>query len=292
MPESPQEPVIMRGQRAGPKTGSANFGNDVTKVDAAAMEHRDSGEDQRGSVVSEVAGGVEAVQEGDSERVVTPAESGSEDAGTATDNPGQRDGSEPNATDPPAPDPVAALAGSVGELTEQVRAHHARAEARERVIDQLHAEIERLRAGEQGLLLRPIVTDLQRLRTDLLHQATTLSPQIDQRQAAALLESFALSVELTLERCGSIPIRPSVDTPFSAREHRAVKLVTASGPEEDGTIALVVADGYLDTGIDRVTVPARVHVRRWTPPDEPQQTVPVAAADANRSEQQEDSADV
>lgn len=242
--------------------------------------------------MSEVADGVDSVQDGDSAGVETPAQPVGASAGNAAGNPGQQDGSGPDAVDQLAPDPVAALAGSVGELAEQVRAHHTRAQARERVIDQLHIEVERLRTGEQGLLLRPIVTDLQRLRADLLHQATTLSPEIDQKQAGALLESFALSVELTLERCGSLPIRPSVDAQFSAREHRAVKLVPASSPEEDGTVALVVADGYLDTSTDRVTVPARVHVRRWTPPDEPQLTAPLVAADANRSEQQESNADV
>jgi len=208
---------------------------------------------------------------------------------------GQQDGVEPDATGQEASDPVAVLAGSVGELVEQVRAHHARAHARERVIDRLHAEVERLRTGEQGLLLRPVVTDLQRLRTDLLHQAATLSPRVDQKQAAALLESFALSVELALERCGSVPIRPSVGAEFSAREHRAVKLVEAASPEEDGTIAAVVADGYLDTSIDRVTVPARVHVRCWRPLEQSPPAPPVETVDPNcseQSEQQESNADV
>jgi molecular chaperone GrpE (heat shock protein) len=208
---------------------------------------------------------------------------------------GQQDGVEPDATGQEASDPVAVLAGSVGELVEQVRAHHARAHARERVIDRLHAEVERLRTGEQGLLLRPVVTDLQRLRTDLLHQAATLSPRVDQKQAAALLESFALSVELALERCGSVPIRPSVGAEFSAREHRAVKLVEAASPEEDGTIAAVVADGYLDTSIDRVTVPARVHVRCWRPLEQSPPAPPVETVDPNCSEQgeqQESNADV
>jgi len=218
-----------------------------------------------------------------------------ESAAEATVGPGQQDGVEPNATGQEAPDPVAILAGSVGELVEQVRAHHARAHARERVIDRLHAEVERLRTGEQGLLLRPVVTDLQRLRTDLLHQAATLSSRVDQKQAAALLESFALSVELALERCGSVPIRPSVGAEFSAREHRAVKLVEAASPEEDGTIAAVVADGYLDTSTDRVTVPARVHVRCWRPLEQSPPATPVETVDPNRSEQseqQESNADV
>lgn len=245
-------------------------------------------------MVSEAADSVDLVPEGAcGGSVGTASQPDGESAAEAAV--GQQDGVEPDATGQEASDPVAVLAGSVGELVEQVRAHHARAHARERVIDRLHAEVERLRTGEQGLLLRPVVTDLQRLRTDLLHQAATLSPRVDQKQAAALLESFALSVELALERCGSVPIRPSVGAEFSAREHRAVKLVEAASPEEDGTIAAVVADGYLDTSIDRVTVPARVHVRCWRPLEQSPPAPPVETVDPNCSEQgeqQESNADV
>ena len=245
-------------------------------------------------MVSEAADSVDLVPEGAcGGSVGTASQPDGESAAEAAV--GQQDGVEPDATGQEASDPVAVLAGSVGELVEQVRAHHARAHARERVIDRLHAEVERLRTGEQGLLLRPVVTDLQRLRTDLLHQAATLSPRVDQKQAAALLESFALSVELALERCGSVPIRPSVGAEFSAREHRAVKLVEAASPEEDGTIAAVMADGYLDTSTDRVTVPARVHVRCWRPLEQSPPAPPVETVDPNcseQSEQQESNADV
>ncbi|KAA5828804.1 nucleotide exchange factor GrpE [Saccharopolyspora hirsuta] len=164
----------------------------------------------------------------------------------------------------PEPDPLAELTDAVSALTEQVRQHHDRAAARERVIDKLHAEVERLRAGEQNLLLRPITTDLQNLRKDLLHQARTLPPELSREQVAALLESFALSAEQALERCGSTPIRPEVGAEFSAREHRAVKILPAAEADQHERIALVLSDGYLDTTTDRVTVPARVHVYRWS----------------------------
>lgn len=249
--------------------------------------------DQGAGGVSGVADGVDSLHEADSEDAVGTASQpvdGSTENGIGHLSQPQRP--EPDAVAELIPDPMAVLASSVDDLAEQVRAYHARAQARERVIDQLHAEIERLRVGEQGLLLRPIVTDLQRLRSDLLHHATTLCPQIDQPRVVALLESFALSVELTLERCGSVPIRPSVCARFSVREHRAVELVAAESPDEDGTIAAIVADGYLDTRTERITTPARVRVRRWTPPEEPHLPVPVVAADVNRSEQQENNADV
>lgn len=165
-------------------------------------------------------------------------------------------------------DQLGELRAAVSALAEQVRAHHARAEARERVIDNLHAEVERLRAGERSQLLRPVIIDLQHLRGDLLHQARTLPAEITRRQAAELLDSFALSVELALERCGSVPVRPSVGQPFSAREHRAIGLLPAERSEQDNTVGAVFADGYRDTTTDRVTVPAKVQVLRWTPPGE------------------------
>ncbi|MDA3646420.1 nucleotide exchange factor GrpE [Saccharopolyspora indica] len=176
---------------------------------------------------------------------------------------------DPEAPDEPAEelpeaDPVAELTGAVSALAEQIREHHDRAAARERVIDKLHAEVERLRAGEQNLLLRPITTDLQNLRKDLLHQARALPPEPTREQVADLLESFALSAEQALERCGSAPIRPEIGAEFSAREHRAVKILPAEEPDQHERIALVVSDGYLDTTTDRVSVPARVHVYRWS----------------------------
>jgi molecular chaperone GrpE (heat shock protein) len=161
-------------------------------------------------------------------------------------------------------DPITTLTAVVSGLGEEIRSHHARAAARERVIDNLHAEVERLRVGERSLSLRPVITDLQHLRTDLLRQAGTLPQDMDTAQVGDLLESFALSVEQALERCGVVPIQPEVGAEFSARQHRAVRVLSTSDPERNGTIAEVVADGYQDNTTDRVTVPAKVHVWRWS----------------------------
>lgn len=177
-------------------------------------------------------------------------------------------GEQPEESAEPLPDappgPVAQLAEAVAALTEQVREHHERAAARERVIDKLHAEVERLRAGEQNLVLRPITKDLQNLRKDLLHQARLLPAEVGRQQVVDLLESFALSAEQALERCGSAPIRPEIGAEFAPREHRAIKVLPADDPAQHERIAVVVSDGYLDTTTDRVTVPARVHVYRWS----------------------------
>jgi molecular chaperone GrpE (heat shock protein) len=192
--------------------------------------------------------------------------SGSDTVAVAPDDAGEEHES-------PLPDPMAQLAAAVSDVVDQARSHHARADARERVIDQLHAEVERLRVGQESLLLRPVVTDLQNLRGDLLRQAQALPADLDREQMIILLQSFALSVELALERCGSVPIRPEPGARFSPREHRAVKVIAAVTPEQDGTIAEVVADGYVDNQTEKVITAAKVHVWRWEP-----------AGDANDSE--------
>lgn len=163
------------------------------------------------------------------------------------------------------------IADLVTGLTAEVREHHTRAAARERIIDNLHAELERLRAGERNLLLRPVVTDLQNLRKDLLQHVRKLPGEMGRDQVAGLLESYALSVELALERCGSVPIQPTAGEPFSAREHRAIKVIRTGLPAQDGTVAEVTADGYRDTETGRVTTPARVHIYRLEDAADPQQ---------------------
>lgn len=183
------------------------------------------------------------------------------------------------------------LAATLVELTEQIGANNARAQARERAIDWLHQEVERLRVGEHATLLRPVVTDLQHLRGDLLRQARTLPAGVTREQMIELLESFALSAELALERCGSVPIQPAVGDAFSAREHRAVRQVPAQEPAQDGAVCEVVSDGYRDVADGRVTVPARVHVLRWTPPVEherPDEPGPVADGPGREQEETDD----
>ncbi|WP_329108023.1 nucleotide exchange factor GrpE [Micromonospora sp. NBC_01699] len=161
---------------------------------------------------------------------------------------------------------VAVLAEIRGEL---VRGNE-RAVARERVIDRLHEENQRLRAGEYRALVRPLVTDLQSLRNDLLRQGAGLAEPVSPRAAANLLASFAFSVELTLERVGVQVLRAEPGVPFEPGTHRAVGVVPTLDPDRDGTVAALVSDGYLDVAAARPLVPASVTVHRFTgPPAEP-----------------------
>jgi molecular chaperone GrpE len=196
--------------------------------------------------------------------------------GSASDGPATADGPANGPADGPADDGadgpagdgagglaarLAALADELRELRLAIRGADERAAARERIIDRLHEDNQRLRAGDRQLVLRPVLTDLRRLRNDLLRQAEAAPSGVD---VAALLRSYAHEVELALERGGVEVVRPAPGDRFDAARHRPQDVLPAAGPEADGTVAEVLADGYRETVTDLVLAPATVRVRRWT----------------------------
>jgi molecular chaperone GrpE len=156
---------------------------------------------------------------------------------------------------------LAELAG----LRAQVGREHDRAAAREQIIDRLHAENQSLRAGERTLLLRPLLTDLQRLRHELMRQADRLPVEFSGPQAAGLLRSYAYNLELTLERGGIAVVVPDPGAPFDPSQHRAAGTVPVEVPELNATVAEVSLDGYFDVESGRVVTAAEVRVNRWVP---------------------------
>lgn len=140
------------------------------------------------------------------------------------------------------------------------------AAGRQKVIDRLHEENQRLRTGERQLLLRPVLTDLYRLHLDLHRQAAGMPEEITREQVVMLLDSFAHSVEFALERCGVQVVRPNVGDAFDPHTHRVAEVTEAESPEQDGQVTGVVSAGYLDTVADRMLATAVVRVARWTAP--------------------------
>lgn len=143
-------------------------------------------------------------------------------------------------------DPVSLVSAAVQDLADSAQRYHDRAEQRESVIDYLRSELELLRRGERRGLLRPLLTDLCRLRNDLLRQADGLPADYDAEKAAGLLLSYAESVELTLEGNGVVTFAPDEGDAFDPRRHRKVRSKETTDPELGGRVAGVQRVGYLD----------------------------------------------
>lgn len=152
------------------------------------------------------------------------------------------------------------ISATVREVAQLSQRYHARAEQREGVIDLLRSEVEVLRRGERRGLLRPVLADLCRLRSDLLAQATALPADFDAAKAAGLLRSYAESIELTLESNGVVTFAPDGGERFDPRLHRRVGGEPATDPALAGHVAGVRRDGYLDIEANSPIAPAEVTV--------------------------------
>ncbi|MGD0064696.1 MAG: hypothetical protein ABSB76_14780 [Streptosporangiaceae bacterium] len=165
---------------------------------------------------------------------------------------------------------VGELRVSLASLESHAARDHDRARAREAVIDRLRGEVERLRAGEVRALLRPVVTDLRRLREDLLTQASSVPEAMARDEVTLLLESHADSVALILERCGIVVVRPVRDSKFDPRQQQISAVVETGDRDLDGLVAGIVSDGYAEADGGRAVAPAWIAVYRYvgSAPDE------------------------
>jgi molecular chaperone GrpE len=118
--------------------------------------------------------------------------------------------------------------------------------------------VDRLRQGERRALLRPLLVEVCRLRSDLLRQAEDLPTDFDADRARRLLRSYADSIELALEDNGVVAYAPVPGERFEPRLHRRVGGEPASGPEHAGRIARVRCSGYLDLDTNMPVAPAEV----------------------------------
>jgi molecular chaperone GrpE len=156
--------------------------------------------------------------------------------------------------------PAAEIAAAVRDLAGSAERYHDRAQQREGVIDYLRSELELLRRGERRGLLRPLLTDMCRLRNDLLRQARNLPANYNPEKAAELLISYAESIQLTLEGNGVVTYTPDEGEAFDPRMHRRVKGEDTADSALAGRIAQVQRDGYLDIEANSPIAPAEVTV--------------------------------
>ncbi len=157
---------------------------------------------------------------------------------------------------------LAAIQTTLAELTQRFAGESDRALARERVIDRQHEEIERLRSVERAGQLRPVVTDLCRLRNGLLRQAETVPAEMTGPQVQTLLDSFAATVAEMLERCGVVVLPREVGAAFAPSRQQVAAVVEIDESERDGTVAEVVQDGYAEIDGGKVVIPARIRLHR------------------------------
>ncbi|GAB3968514.1 hypothetical protein GCM10029978_038090 [Actinoallomurus acanthiterrae] len=183
-----------------------------------------------------------------------PPTDGTGSAPTA-DEPGSRSAGE---SCPQAPTSLEDVRALLAGLTETVGREHERAAHRERVIDRLHEDNQRLRHGELQAALEPVRTALYRLY-DLVRREAERET-VDSAHTPRLLAAIADELAEVLARTGVERMPVEAGEAFDPARHRPAGTEDVDDTELDGTIAKVQRAGFVRG--DRIARRAEVIVAR------------------------------
>lgn len=160
-------------------------------------------------------------------------------------------------------EPAARPGGRLGRLLEQAEAvseqvaEMVRLQRRHDVlVDRLHDENQRLRAGELAQAQAPLIRDLLRLHDNIA--------ELDGDAAdgeGSVLGEVRKSLLGILDRAGVESFAPDAGTPFDPATQQGVGRVPADDPAVDNTVARVIRCGFRQIG-GRVLRPADVEIHR------------------------------
>jgi molecular chaperone GrpE (heat shock protein) len=166
---------------------------------------------------------------------------------------------------PPAGDPGRSIAASLDEirsllagLTETVGRGHERAAHRERVIDRLYEDNQRLRHGELQAAFEPVRAALYRLY-DLVRREAARET-VDAAHAPVLLAAIADELAEVLARTGVEPMSVEAGETFDPARHRPAGTEDVDDAKLDGTVTRVQRAGFVRG--DRIARRAEVIVAR------------------------------
>lgn len=163
----------------------------------------------------------------------TGLESEREPAGNASDD-----------NNPAAPHEDANLVRAIADVSDQLREINRISEERERIIDRLHQENQKLKQGELQQVLLPVFRDLIRLYDDLKTTAANYANRAGQEKISAELNCYRETVGDILYRYGVEQIEVAVSESFNPKEHKAVATVPSADVERDRIISKIIRDGF------------------------------------------------
>ena len=148
-------------------------------------------------------------------------------------------------SDSSLPQPLDAVASRVERLAELLDETNRLGHERERTIDRLHEENQRLRRGELERAIAPLLRDLVRLFDDLDRTMRSFAQRHGHDPAPVTeLACFRDAVGDVLYRHGLESYDVAVGAPFDAGVHRALATVPTSDPASHRTIARVIRLGF------------------------------------------------
>lgn len=152
------------------------------------------------------------------------------------------------------------------EVTALRESFDERSHALEAMNRTLLASVEDLQRQQLINLIKPVLGQFIELHAELTKYAATAQDE----GHAAYAEDFtaaASSVEEILSGFDLVSVEAKVSDPFERGTHAAVLTKKTSNADDDLRLAKVVRQGFRFVGEDRVHMPARVVVWKFTPPE-------------------------
>lgn len=138
---------------------------------------------------------------------------------------------------------LANLHSVLADLVKTAGREHDRATHRERVIDRLHEENQRLRHGELQAAFEPVRTSLYRLY-DLVRRESERDTA-DPAHVPKLLAAIADELAETIARTGVERMPVDEGDPFDPARHRPAGTRDVDDAELDGTVVTVQRAGFV-----------------------------------------------
>ena len=167
---------------------------------------------------------------------------------------------------------VKALSGDLAKLSEQVaglsklfEAKILHTEHEEKIVDQMHKELQRYREDIYSQLVRPILLDVIEIRDSILRIASAYQskPEGEQNIPLKTFEMYASDVQEILEKNNIEIFKSEVNTDFVPVRHRAIKKVPTPEESLHGKIAESLSDGY--SYMEKTISPEKIAVYFYEP---------------------------
>ena len=177
--------------------------------------------------------------------------------------------SEPNASND---DTVKAISSDVVKLTEQVaglsklfETKILHTEHEEKIVDQMHKELQRYKEDMYSQLVRPILLDIIEIRDSILRisSAHHSKPEGEQNVPLKTFEMYASDVQEILEKNSIEIYKSEINTDFVPVRHRAIKKAPTPDESLHGKIAESLSDGY--TYMGKTITPEKIVVYYYEP---------------------------
>lgn len=175
------------------------------------------------------------------------------------------------------PDPaltaIQALSDKIDLLSQQFEAKIAHTEHEEKIVDQMHAELQKYKSDMYAQLVRPILLDVIDVRDSITRIAGTYAakPEEEQKIPLKMFSDYTFDLQEILEKNNISIYKSEEGSAFTPVRQRVVKKVTTPIEELHGKVAESMSDGYEYLG--KTISPEKIAVYFYeAPKNEPEKT--------------------